>query len=361
MASGMKLRLSLFGESHGEAVGITAEGLPPGFAPDLERLSAFLRRRTAKSDGFTTERLEEDQPEILSGFYRGKTTGTPLTVIFPNRNVNSSDYGFVEDMPRPGHADYPAVVQSKGHEDLRGGGFHSGRLTLPYTFVGGLCMQLLEEQGIQIAAHLLSIGQIEDEGIDAVHPDMERLRACHSKPLPVMNSTAEARMEELLRKIAAAGNSIGAIVECVAVGLPVGLGLPFFGSVESLLSSALFSIPAVKAVGFGKGFACAQMIGSQFNDPYRYDEERIVCEKNDNGGALGGMSNGMPLLFSVAFRPTPSIALPQQTVSYSEKRDQELKLSGRHDPCCAIRAVPVVESAVAITLTDLILMQGKLS
>lgn len=348
MVRGQLLSVRLFGESHGPAVGAVIEGFPAGFRPDMTELRAFLARRAPRGDGLTTTRRESDEPEILSGLYQGATTGTPLAVIFRNRDARPEDYAFLPDLPRPGHADYPAFVRSGGAEDLRGGGHHSGRLTLPLVFAGGLALQWLKARGVRVGSHLASLGGMEDTPLDPADPDFAALAACAGETVPAMSASARAAMEKALRETA--GDSLGAVVECAAAGLPAGLCGP--EGLKAALGAALFSIPAVKGVEFGAGFASARMTGSACNDPYTVRDGQIVCTKNDAGGLLGGMTDGMPVIARAAFRPTPSVAAPQRTVSLSRLEEEALTLSGRHDPCCALRALPAVEAAFGLVLMD---------
>lgn len=351
---GQYLQVQLFGESHGPAIGVTVDGLPAGFAPDLEALQAFLDRRAARS-AIATGRRETDQFRIVSGLGPdGCTTGYALTALFDNADPHSADYAFLPDRPRPGHADYPATARSGGHDDLRGGGHHSGRLTLAHAFAGGLALQFLARQGVAIGAHVYAIGDAQDAGmIDPVHPDMKALLACHARPVPTLDEASGETMHQMILEARQQGDSLGGVVECVAEGLPTGLGAPYFDGVESVLAAQLFSIPAVKGVEFGAGFAASRMSGSRYNDPYRMEQGQVRTSTNYAGGLLGGITSGMPVIVRAAFRPTPSISLEQQTVSLSKQANDTLAIRGRHDPCVCVRAVPVVEAAVALALLDL--------
>ncbi|HNW87195.1 MAG TPA: chorismate synthase [Candidatus Limiplasma sp.] len=352
---GQALQVQIFGESHGAAVGATVDGLPAGLAIDLPALELFLQRRAAKGGELATGRMEADVPRILSGLRQSVTTGHPITAIFENADTHSSDYSFLPDRPRPGHADYPAIVKSAGHDDLRGSGHHSGRLTLAYAFAGGLALQYLTSRGIRVAAHVLRIRHVTDAALDPVAPAMDALEACRAQAVPTLDAAAGEAMRNVILEAKAKLDSVGGIVEVAATGLPVGLGAPFFDGVEAVAAEQFFSIPAVKGVEFGAGFAAAQLDGSGYNDPYAVEGGRIVTVRNNAGGLLGGLTNGMPVLARVAFRPTPSIGLPQQTVSLSGMAQAELEVRGRHDPCIVIRALPVVEGALALALADLLL------
>lgn len=350
---GGALGVQIFGESHGAALGATVDGLPAGLRLDLPALAAFLQRRAARGGELATGRLEADTPRIVSGVRDGVTTGHPITALFENADTHSADYSFLPDRPRPGHADYPATVQSAGFDDLRGSGHHSGRLTLAYAFAGGLAQQYLATKGVTVAAHVLAIADVSDARLDPVAPDMAALAACRAQPVPTLNASAGEAMRERILAAKAMQDSVGGVVEVAATGLPAGLGAPFFNGVEALAASHFFSIPAVKGVAFGAGFEAAAMRGSAYNDPYGVAGGRVVTAKNDAGGLLGGLTNGMPIIARVAFRPTGSIGLPQRTVSLSAMAEAELTVTGRHDPCIVVRALPVVEAALALALADL--------
>ncbi len=359
---GNALRVQIFGESHGKMIGVTIDGLPAGIPVDEEWLNAFVQRRAAKGSAIATARRESDIPRIVSGVNpSGKTTGYALTAVFENSDTHSSDYGFLPDRPRPGHADYPALARSQGADDLRGSGHHSGRLTLPHVFAGGVAMLVLRQMGVDIAAHILQVGDARDRAIYPVQPDMDGLHRCHQREVPALDAQAGDAMMQTILDAKARLDSVGGIVEVAVTGLPAGVGAPYFDGVEAAVAQQLFSIPAVKGVEFGAGFGCATMAGSAYNDPYLAVDGQIRTTRNAAGGLLGGMTNGMPLIARAAFRPTASIAQPQQTVSLSaatrgDDAAATLTVHGRHDPCVAIRAVPVVEAATAIALADLVLM-----
>lgn len=360
---GRALSVQLFGESHGAMVGVTLDGLPAGLQLDEAALTAFVLRRAAKGSAIATGRRESDLPRILSGLYNGATTGYPLTAVFENSDTHSGDYGFLPDRPRPGHADYPAVERSNGFDDLRGSGHHSGRLTLPYVFAGGVAIQALEKLGVEIAAHVLSVGDVQDTPLDELAPDMAALRAARARAVPALCPQAGERMEQAILAAKENLDSLGGVVEAAATGVPVGLGAPYFEGVEAVAAKHLFSIPAVKGVEFGAGFAAARLHGSEYNDPYAVRDGRVVTTQNRAGGLLGGLTTGMPIIARAAFRPTASIARAQQTVSLGAAKSggeaaRELCVHGRHDPCVAVRAVPVVESALALALYELWLLQN---
>lgn len=347
---GTRLKLTVFGESHGPAVGMTLEGFPAGFEPDLAELQAFLNRRAPSASVFSTSRREADAPEFLSGLHDGRTCGDALTAIIRNTNARRADYA--NFLPRPSHADYPAFVKYGGAMDLSGGGCYSGRLTAPICIAGGLCKQYLRRQGVEVFAHIFNIGAQRDEPYDPLAPQTPVLERGLTLVDP---ARAEAMLGEI-EAVRAACDSVGGSVECAVTGLPTGLGEPMFDGVENRLAQMLFGIPAVKGVEFGSGFGCAQMRGSAHNDPYYYDENGAVRTRtNHAGGICGGMTTGMPVCFRVAIKPTPSIALPQETVDPVAHCGAELEIRGRHDPCIVPRAVAVVEAAAALAVTGLLL------
>lgn len=347
---GTRLKLTVFGESHGPAVGMTLEGFPAGFEPDLAELQAFLNRRAPSASVFSTSRREADAPEFLSGLHDGRTCGDALTAIIRNTNARRADYA--NFLPRPSHADYPAFVKYGGAMDLSGGGCYSGRLTAPICIAGGLCKQYLRQQGVEVFAHIFNIGAQRDEPYDPLAPQTPVLERGLTLVDP---ARAEAMLGEI-EAVRAACDSVGGSVECAVTGLPTGLGEPMFDGVENRLAQLLFGIPAVKGVEFGSGFGCAQMRGSAHNDPYYYDENGTVRTRtNHAGGICGGMTTGMPVCFRVAIKPTPSIALPQETVDPVAHCGAELEIRGRHDPCIVPRAVAVVEAAAALAVTGLLL------
>lgn len=348
---GQHLHLALFGQSHGEAIGITMDGFPPGMTIDMDRLAAEMQRRAPGRSSLTTPRKEADVPEILSGVLNGRTTGQPICAIIRNTNTRSKDYGDGVDLVRPGHADYTGHVRYYGFEDWRGGGHFSGRLTAPIVFAGALCSQWLEQQGISIVSHIQRLGNVVDDSLmNCPHVDAAALKTMH---LPVLRKGLDAEMEAEASKALAEKDSIGGVIECSISGLPAGLGVPFFDSVESVLSHLMFSVPAVKGVEFGEGFGFAALRGSQANDAFRMEEGKVVTATNHSGGIQGGITNGMPVIFRCAVRATPSIGQTQQTVSLKTGENAELSIHGRHDPCILPRAVPVIEAMAAIGIMEL--------
>ncbi|WP_312613481.1 chorismate synthase [Oscillibacter sp.] len=353
---GNRLHVSIFGQSHGKAIGAVADGLPAGETVDMEELARFLARRRPGQNALSTSRQETDVPEFLSGLQGGVTCGSPLCAVIQNRDQHSSDYAALADTPRPGHADYTAWVKWGGQADMRGGGHFSGRLTAPLCIVGGIAKQLLARRGVYVGAHLLSVEGETDSSFPLL-PAPALFEEIAAKPFPVLDDARGARMQGTIMAAAQEGDSVGGVVECAVVGLPAGLGEPMFDGMESRLAAVLFGIPAVKGVEFGAGFEAATLRGSVNNDPFRIRDGRVVTSRNRSGGILGGITTGMPLTLRTAFKPTPSISKPQQTVRLSSMEETELVIGGRHDPCVAHRAVPVVEAAVATVLLDILLEQ----
>lgn len=347
---GDNLKLSIFGQSHGAAIGMTLDGIPAGLPVDMEKLQTFLNRRAPGQNDYSTPRKEEDRPEFLSGIIDGYTCGAPIAAVIRNTNTRSKDYTALKDQPRPGHADYPAQIKYGGYQDVAGGGHFSGRLTAPLCIAGGLCKQWLEDKGIQIGAHIVAIGGVTDEPVylDWVNPNLKAI----GKSFPVLNKDAGEKMRQVIAQAQAECDSVGGLVECIATGLPAGVGDPMFGGMESRIAQIVYGIPAVKGLDFGSGFSGSYMKGSQNNDPYSIENGRIITTSNNAGGILGGITNGMPLVFQVAIKPTPSIAKQQQSISMRNMCEMPLQITGRHDPCIVPRAVPVIEAAAAIAIFD---------
>lgn len=348
---GENLKLSIFGQSHGAAIGMVLDGIPAGLPVDFEKLQAFLNCRAPGQHDWSTPRKEEDKPEFLGGIYDGFTCGAPIAAVIHNRNTRSGDYSDFKTIPRPGHADYTADVKYGGFQDYRGGGHFSGRLTAPLCIAGGLCKQWLEEMGIQIGAHILAIGECGDQYFDPMDPELEAV----SPDFPVLDPEAGAAMRDFISQAKAAGDSVGGIVECSITGLPAGLGEPIFGGVENRIAQIVYGIPAVKGVEFGIGFDCACVPGSQSNDAFAIQNGKVITQTNNCGGILGGITTGMPVIFTTAFKATPSVSCPQETLNIQTGEITSLEIKGRHDPCIVPRAVPVVEAAAAIAVYDLIL------
>ena len=361
---GTTLKLSVFGKSHGDAIGVTVEGLPAGEAIDLAELQAFLDRRRPGTGELTTQRNEADVPEFRSGVTEQDastlvTSGTPLTAVIRNTDQHSNDYSELRENPRPSHADYTAYLKYGETFDMRGGGPFSGRLTAPMCIAGGICLQMLARRGIFIGAHIAQVGETFDQPFP-LYPDEALFREVRSRNPAVVDPAAGEKMKDEIYQAKMDQDSIGGIVECAVIGFPAGVGGPMFDGIEGDLAKGLFGIPAVKGLEFGNGFASAALRGSENNDAFVLKDGHIATETNRSGGIQGGISNGMPLVFRVALKPTPSISKPQKTVNRVRMEETELTIKGRHDPCVVLRAVPVVEAVAAIVLTDLLLGEGKL-
>lgn len=315
----------------------------------------YMGRRAPGKDKTSTPRIEKDFPNVISGVLKDTITGAPLCAVIENTNTHSGDYVNLLDKPRPGHSDYPGYVRYSGFNDIRGGGHFSGRLTAPIVFAGSICRQILERKGIKIASHIYSVGNICDTPFNPVKVENELINQLNKLAFPVINKDIENDMRNYIENARMKQDSTGGIVECVATGMPVGIGDPMFGGVENVISSIIFGVPAVKGIEFGEGFNITKMYGSEANDQYRYDEKgNVVTLTNNNGGITGGITNGMPILFRVAIKPTPSISKPQKTVDLTTKENTELIIKGRHDPCIVPRASVVIESALAIALINLL-------
>ncbi len=344
---GNMLKLSIFGQSHSRAVGMTLEGLPAGERLDMDALNRFLSRRAPGRSPLATQRREADEPEFVSGLVGDTLCGAPLTALIYNMDQRSADYADISRVPRPGHADYTAQIKYFGFQDSAGGGHFSGRLTAPLCVAGGLCLQLLEKEGVRVFSRILSIGGVWDEG-EFKAPVLDR-------PFPTVSDQAGARMMSAIEAARAEGDSLGGRIEVKASGVPAGLGDPMFDGLENRIAQLMFAIPAVKGIEFGEGFALADLRGSESNDPYIIDHGDISCETNRMGGILGGISNGMEIALKLAIKPTPSIAKAQMSVDINEKAPVELSVGGRHDPCIVPRALPCAEAALAIALYDALL------
>lgn len=352
---GDKIKLSIFGESHGEAIGCVIDGLPAGIKIDMNAVYKDMQRRAPGKDKTATPRLEKDIPHILSGMLDNVTTGAPLAMVIENTNTKSGDYSNLMTVPRPGHSDYPAYVKYGGNNDIRGGGHFSGRLTAPLVFAGSVAKQILSQRGVAIGAHIKQIGSVCDAVSDLNKTDKSLLDTLSSSTFSLIDETKEQAMRDEIEKARVSLDSVGGIIECFAVGLPVGLGGNMFDTVEGKLASILFGVPAVKGVEFGLGFGFADKRASEVNDQYEIKNGRVATLSNNNGGVLGGMTDGAPLSVSVAIKPTPSIAKKQKSVNLQTMENAELEIHGRHDPCIVVRAVPVIECAVALGLLDLMM------
>jgi len=351
---GKNIKISIFGESHGPLIGVTIDGIPSGIKLDMGYISKEMKRRKP-GRSMTTPRKEDDNVEIVSGIFNGFTTGTPLTATIKNKDINSAHYTDCENIPRPSHADYTGMLRYNNFNDKRGGGHFSGRLTAPIVFAGSILRLALEEHGIVIGSHLKSIQSIEDKSFDMCKEDIPLISLLRNMDLPVIDTDIIKEIENILADVSKSGDSVGGVIEGIVYNLPAGLGDPIFHSIESLLSSIFFSIPGVKGVEFGAGFSIASMQGSLANDAYCNQNGNIRTTTNNNGGIVGGISNGMPIIWRVAMKPTPSISLPQKSLNLETLEPAELSIVGRHDPCIAIRAVPVLEAACAIAIFDILL------
>ncbi len=348
---GENLKLSIFGQSHGVAIGMTLDSIPAGLPVDTDALQIFLNRRAPGQNDWSTPRKEADRPEFLSGILDGFPCGAPIAAAIYNKSTRSGDYANLKDCPRPGHADLTAQIKYGGFQDAAGGGHFSGRLTAPLCIAGGLCKQWLEGMGIRVFAHIAAIAGISDTPFDPLAPDMDSIQP----DFPVINPDAGAQMRDAISAAKGDGDSVGGIVECAVTGLPAGVGEPMFGGVESRIAQIVYGVPAVKGVEFGAGFSAANLRGSQNNDDYVISDGQIRTATNNAGGILGGITTGMPLIFRAALKPTPSISRPQQSVDLNDGKVQKLIVKGRHDPCIVPRAVPVIEAAAAIAIFDMIL------
>ena len=352
---GENLKLAIFGQSHAPAIGMNLDGIPAGLPVDTDKLQCFLNRRAPGQSDYSTPRKEEDKPEFLCGLVDGFTCGAPITAIIRNTNTRSKDYSGLKDCPRPGHADYTAQIKYNGYQDVAGGGHFSGRLTAPVCIAGGLCLQWLEQKNIHVFAHIASIENIADEpvGFDMIAPDSSMIQ----NDFPVLNTDAGQKMRAVIAKARSEGDSVGGVIECIITGLPAGLGAPMFGGMESRIAQIVYGVPAVKGLEFGAGFAGSSLRGSQNNDAYEIRNGKVQTVTNNCGGILGGITNGMPLVFRAAIKPTPSIAQTQNSISLSHNKNTTLHIQGRHDPCIVPRAVPVIEAAAAIAVFDALLDQ----
>ena len=351
---GNSLKVAIFGESHGNAIGITIDGLPYGVEIDMDKVLEEMARRAPGKSKLSTARNEKDAPEILSGFFEGRTTGTPLCGIIRNGDTRSKDYGKLKDLMRPGHADYSGNIRYSGFNDYRGGGHFSGRITAPLVFAGAICKQVLAKQGITIGAHVKKIKDISDDSFDYTNISSDLLLSLNKEELPLLDKSKEETMRNVIIDAKSQGDSVGGVIECAITGVKAGYGDPFFDSVESRLSHLLFSVPAVKGVEFGLGFDITELYGSEANDSYYYDGDVVKTRTNNNGGILGGITNGMPVVFKVGIKPTPSISKKQHTINIQTKTNEDLVIEGRHDPCIVQRAVPVIEAVAAIGILDLL-------
>ncbi len=350
-----RLKISIFGQSHSEAIGVIIDGLPAGLTINEEKLQKFMERRAPGRNKMSTQRHEADKPVFLSGVIDGKTCGAPLCAVIYNSDARSKDYSEIADKPRPGHADYTAHIKYGGFQDVRGGGHFSGRLTAPLCIAGGIILGFLCDEGITVGAHVASVHNVRDESFDAVNVTAEQLENLATKEIAVIDENTAPKIEQVIENARISLDSVGGTIECAAVGLPVGLGDPMFDGMENRIARLVFGIPAIKGIEFGAGFRAAEMFGSENNDPFYFDGDQIKTRTNNHGGILGGITSGMPLIFRCAVKPTPSIMREQDTISLSQMSDAKLTINGRHDPCITLRALPCVISATAIAIYDALL------
>lgn len=356
------MKYAIFGESHGPAIGVVLEDLPSGVALDLEQIAFEMARRAPGKSPLSTARKEADAPEILSGLFEGRTTGTPLCAVIRNGDQHSKDYAATKNLARPGHADYTGHVRYQGCNDYRGGGHFSGRLTAPLVFAGAVAKQILARHGIFVGSHISQVECVRDasflDGDSALSRQL--FAALAAREFPTLREDAGARMQAAILAAKSERDSVGGAIECAVLGLPAGVGSPDFGrNVEGIIARHMFAVPAVKGIAFGAGFGCAAMRGSRYNDSLYLDGGAVKTRTNNNGGINGGITNGMPVVFEVAVRPTPSISQPQQTVDMAAGKEAVLEIQGRHDPCVVHRAVPVIEAAAALAVCEL--LEGRIS
>ena len=351
---GEKFRITVFGQSHSEAIGVVIDGIPAGLKLDMEKIGKFMSRRAPGNNTYSTKRKEDDIPSIISGVVDGITCGAPLCAVIKNNDQHSKDYSKIRNLPRPSHSDFAAHIKHNGFNDIRGGGNFSGRMTAPICFAGAVAMQILEEKGIRIGAHIEKIAGVSDSRFDPVNVNSDILASVSEKYFPLIDDSVK---EKILAKIEEArldGDSVGGVIECAVTGMPAGIGEPMFEGVENAISQAIFAIPAIKGIEFGNGFDCADLRGSENNDGFIVEDGKIKTTTNNHGGILGGITSSMPIIFRVAVKPTPSIAKPQMTVNLETMTEEELIIEGRHDPCIVPRAVPCVEAVTALALINLI-------
>lgn len=348
---GEKFRITIFGQSHSEAIGVVIDGIPAGIKLDTDKIDSFMARRAPGKNKYSTKRNEADKPEIISGIVDGITCGAPLCAVIRNNDQHSKDYSKLRTLPRPSHSDLAAYFKHNGFNDIRGGGNFSGRMTAPMCFAGAVAMQILEKKGIRIAAHIEKIAGVCDSRFDPVNTDLTVLIG---KEFPVIDDSVREQMLEKIEEARLGLDSVGGVIECAVTGMPVGIGEPMFDGIENVISRAVFAVPAIKGIEFGNGFGCADLTGSQNNDSFIITDSKITTTTNNHGGILGGISSGMPIIFRVAVKPTPSISKPQMTVNLNTLSPEELVIEGRHDPCIVPRAVPCIEAAAALAIINLL-------
>ncbi len=350
---GTNIELSIFGESHGQAIGIVIGNLPAGITLDMDEIAREMKRRAPGQNKMSTPRVEKDEVKIMSGILDGVTTGAPLCAMIENTNQHSKDYSLLKECMRPGHSDYPAFVKYQGFNDVRGGGHFSGRITAPIVFAGSVAKQILKQKGVVVGAHIGRIHHVQDDLFD-VDLSTEDLEKMLETQYPTLKEGIMNEMEATIEEARMNQNSVGGMVECAILNVPAGLGNPFFDSVESHMSSLMFSIPAVKSIEFGVGEDISTLTGKEANDCYYYDQNQVKTRTNHNGGIIGGITNGMPIVFRVGIKPTPSISSEQDTINITTQKETKITVTGRHDPCIVPRAVVVVESMAALAILDML-------
>ncbi|NLY46610.1 MAG: chorismate synthase [Tissierella sp.] len=355
---GNNIKISIFGESHGSAIGVNIDGLPPGIQLDMDNIRYEMARRAPGKGETTTARSEKDEFEILSGYFNDRTTGTPLCAIIRNKDKRSSDYDVMKDLMRPSHADYTGYIKYQGYNDYRGGGHFSGRLTAPVVFAGAIAKEILKKDGILIGSHIKSIGHIDDLGFDYVNINEEAIKMLNQSEFPVLDASKEKPMKDLILKAKEDKDSVGGVIETAVINLNAGVGSPYFDTLDGHLAKLLFSVPGVKGVEFGSGFEISKMKGSEANDEMYVKDGKVMTYTNNNGGILGGISSGMAIIFRTAIKPTSSIGKTQRTIDINKSVDAYITIEGRHDPCIVQRAVPVVDAVAALGVLDL-LMEKK--
>lgn len=352
---GENIVVSLFGESHGYCVGATVDGFPAGIKLDFQYINEFMERRKPKLNAFSTSRLEDDTYKIVSGLTNGYTNGSPLTVIILNKSMNSDDYSNMINVVRPSHADFTASIKFRGYNDTLGGGHFSGRLMAPVCFVGAICKYVLEQRNVKVCSHLFSVGNVKDVPFNMTEVSSADINKIYKNDIPVISDDTGRKMIDLVKKINVKKDSVGGIIECACLGVPVGVGAPHFDGIENRLSSAMFGIPGIKGIEFGSGFDGCASFGSVNNDEFYMDKGSVKTKSNNCGGILGGISNGMPIIFRVAVKPASSIGIEQNTINLKTKENVRITVCGRHDSCIALRAVPCVEAMTSIVIYDMLL------
>ena len=352
---GNNVKISIFGQSHSNGIGVCIDGLPSGKKIDMDKLRNFMQRRAPGNNEYSTKRKEADEFEVISGLVDDTTCGAPFAAIIRNTNTRSGDYNNLIDVPRPAHADYAAQMKFKGAQDVAGGGHFSGRLTAPLCIAGGICKQYLEDKGIQIDAHIKSIYNVSDKETDLCNISEEDINTLRNNEFPVFDKLQGDKMREVISEAAKDLDSVGGVIECIIQGVEAGYGNPMFDGIENRISNIIFGIPAVKGIEFGNGFDCTKLRGSENNDPFYIDNGNVCTKTNNHGGILGGISSGMPIVFRVAMKPTPSIGKEQDSISIVNKTDEKLVVKGRHDPCIVPRAVPCIEAAAAIAIMNILM------